>query len=100
MMKLPPLPPHSMQHSSIVPTYLAIVPILAQHLRSNVVGGAACGVQQLCSCAAISIRIADIQSRKAEIADFEVAVGVEQEILTNIKQVTSMQASRQGCGLG
>jgi len=62
-----------MQHT---PTYLAIVSVLAQHLRGDVVGGAAGGVQQLSPGSSIAIRVPDVQGRKAEIADFEVTVGV------------------------
>lgn len=60
---------------------LAVISILAKHLRRHVVGCATGGVQQLRARSAVSVRIADGERGEAEVRDLQVAVCVQQEVL-------------------
>ncbi len=61
---------------------LAVVALVRQHLGSHVVGGAAGSVQHLGPGGSVPVGVTHIQRRQAEVADLQVAVIVQQQILT------------------
>ena len=62
-------------------TSLAIITILAQHLRSHIVGGTASGVQQLRARSAVTIGITNVQCTETKVRDLQIAVGVQKKVL-------------------
>jgi hypothetical protein len=62
-------------------TSLAVVAVLAQHLRRHVIGRTAGGVQELSTGPAVAVRISDVQRAKSKVADLQVALGVQEQVL-------------------
>ena len=69
------------QHHQLMLTSLAIITILAQHLRSHIVRSTAGGVQQLRTRSTVTVGITNVQCTETKVRDLQVAVGVQKKIL-------------------
>jgi hypothetical protein len=73
--------PRNLEATTPERTSLAVVAVLAQHLRRHVVRRATGGMKEFSTSAAIAVRVSDVQRAETEVADLQVALGVQEQVL-------------------